>query len=424
MAAPTLYYAPQFRTSSLNTPGGITISQTTGITLASIPADLDITKPGVLCLEYANPLITASAEFIYYTSIDGSNVLQGVTRGQEGYAAKAHNDQVVVAWIVSKSHINLINDLLTAVTAGAALKSPQITTSIDDSSGNEIIKTPATASAVNELTITNAATGNAVQLSATGGDTNIDLKLVPKGTGALTVPAGTYEANVTDDDDIPNKKYVDDNAANGWISANETWAYASASTFTVSGDVTSKYQKGDRIKFTQTTVKYGVIISVVYAAGTTTITIAVNTDYTIANAAITLNYYSHQANPMGYPEYFLVTSASSFGSVARLSVVGKTATVKGWGYVTVSGVATGETGVNLGITFAEKPQIIGCMLGVAQATVTDIGSFAYGPNNLALQESFCFMNISTTASFFQMKASGTFPATAHLGYSWIAIGTI
>ena len=42
-----------------------------------------------------------------------------------------------------------------------------------------------------------------------------DLKLINSGTGVITV-AGTndYELQVTDDDDIPNKKYVDDQIAN------------------------------------------------------------------------------------------------------------------------------------------------------------------------------------------------------------------
>ena len=56
---------------------------------------------------------------------------------------------------------------------------------INDSNGNEEIKFTTTASAVNELTVTNAATGNAPEISATGSDTNIDLKLTPKGTGKL-----------------------------------------------------------------------------------------------------------------------------------------------------------------------------------------------------------------------------------------------
>ena len=58
--------------------------------------------------------------------------------------------------------------------------------SIQDDSNNEYIKMAKTASAVNEFTVTNAATGNAPNLSATGGDTNIDLNLTPKGYGRAT----------------------------------------------------------------------------------------------------------------------------------------------------------------------------------------------------------------------------------------------
>jgi len=49
----------------------------------------------------------------------------------------------------------------------------------------ELLKFVETASAVNELTITNNSTGNNPILSATGGDTNIGLNLVSKGTGVL-----------------------------------------------------------------------------------------------------------------------------------------------------------------------------------------------------------------------------------------------
>lgn len=63
------------------------------------------------------------------------------------------------------------------------LTTPKIVTSINDANGNEVIKTPATTSAVNEITVTNSATGNAVGISATGGDTNIDLSITAKGSG-------------------------------------------------------------------------------------------------------------------------------------------------------------------------------------------------------------------------------------------------
>lgn len=54
---------------------------------------------------------------------------------------------------------------------------------LTDANGNEWIKQTATASAVNEITVANAATGNGPVISATGGDTNVDIKMTGKGTG-------------------------------------------------------------------------------------------------------------------------------------------------------------------------------------------------------------------------------------------------
>jgi len=90
----------------------------------------------------------------------------------------------------------------------------------------------------------------------------------------------------------------------GWIDANETWTYASATTFTISGDKTGKYQQGDKLKLTQTTVKYFILVSTAYADTTTTITVTGGTDYTLADAAITANYFSKMENPQGFPGWF------------------------------------------------------------------------------------------------------------------------
>ncbi len=59
----------------------------------------------------------------------------------------------------------------------------------------ELLKFAETGSAVNELTITNAATGNPPALSATGGDANINLKLAGKGTGGLEIGATATTAS-------------------------------------------------------------------------------------------------------------------------------------------------------------------------------------------------------------------------------------
>ena len=64
------------------------------------------------------------------------------------------------------------------------LTSPKIGTAILDTSGNELINLTATGSAVNEITLANAASGNAPSITAAG-ETNVSLNLVPKGTGTL-----------------------------------------------------------------------------------------------------------------------------------------------------------------------------------------------------------------------------------------------
>jgi len=65
------------------------------------------------------------------------------------------------------------------------LTSPSIVTAINDANGAEIVKFTATASAVNEITIKNNSVGADPEIQASGNDTNINLDLVPKGTGAV-----------------------------------------------------------------------------------------------------------------------------------------------------------------------------------------------------------------------------------------------
>jgi hypothetical protein len=121
-----LYYLSQYFTTTLSVVGGINSTQTTGITLAGVSGITDITKPGIVCLSYSDPLNTTVAEYISFSSINGSNVLQGVTRGIEGFSAKSHANGVSVAFVLSRSHINEINKMLEGTTSGATLLTPTI----------------------------------------------------------------------------------------------------------------------------------------------------------------------------------------------------------------------------------------------------------------------------------------------------------
>jgi len=75
----------------------------------------------------------------------------------------------------------LTNKTLTTPT----LTAPQIN-EIDDNAGNEFIIFSKVTSAVNEVTVANAATGNDPTFTASGTDDNIGLDFIPKGTGAVT----------------------------------------------------------------------------------------------------------------------------------------------------------------------------------------------------------------------------------------------
>lgn len=65
---------------------------------------------------------------------------------------------------------------------------------IADANGNEMIIFDTVASAVNEVTLANAATGANPKLSATGGDTNIGIDLQTKGTGVVNILGNSTQA--------------------------------------------------------------------------------------------------------------------------------------------------------------------------------------------------------------------------------------
>jgi hypothetical protein len=149
----------------------------------------------------------------------------------------------------------------------------------------------------------------------------------------LTLVNGNIEnANVKSSAAIAGSKIANDGTfvpGDGWNSAEETWTYASSTTFTISGDKTGKYQVGDKLKLTNSTVKYFYITIVSHAAGTTTVTVNGGTDYTLANAAISANYYSKANNPQSFPQWFNYTSTwTGFSSApaggSRFTVVGRT----------------------------------------------------------------------------------------------------
>jgi len=107
----------------------------------------------------------------------------------------------------------------------------------------------------------------------------------------------------------------------GWISIPETWTRTGDHTFTVSGDLTSKYRKGTKVKYNDGSVDYGVIQSSSYSAPNTTVTLITNSNYAMAAATITGRYISYIENPEGFPYWFNYTPTySASGSMTFTSV--------------------------------------------------------------------------------------------------------
>jgi hypothetical protein len=94
--------------------------------------------------------------------------------------------------VIDSALQNLSSDYAPTLSANLDTNAKNIiidsTYGIIDENANEQIKFTTTASATNEITITNAAAGNSPVISATGGDTNVGLTLTPKGDlGRITL---------------------------------------------------------------------------------------------------------------------------------------------------------------------------------------------------------------------------------------------
>ncbi len=97
-----------------------------------------------------------------------------------GYSADASpSDTDYVAAIDTETGVN--KKILLSVLRTLLLK----VSTIWDTNGNEAIRVVATASAINDITVTNAAIGTSPQITATGDDTNIGLIIKAKGTGTV-----------------------------------------------------------------------------------------------------------------------------------------------------------------------------------------------------------------------------------------------
>jgi hypothetical protein len=107
------------------------------------------------------------------------------------------------------------------------LTSPRVGTGIFDTNGNEVLNIVPVASAVNELSISNAATGGSVLLSTAGTDANINLLIQTKGTGSITLDTGTGAGFIDLKPGTDNIRFYDDDSSHYYrlVTGNRTANY-------------------------------------------------------------------------------------------------------------------------------------------------------------------------------------------------------
>ena len=155
--------------------------------------------------------ITGNKNVVIPDSIEKTFIVENATSGAHTVTFKTTSG-TGVTWSATDKGTKMIysdgtNVVDTAFTDLSSDKSPQLaadldangnnilidnSNSINDENDKEQIKFATTASAINELTVKNAAAGNAPEVSSTGDDTNIDLKITPKGSGNVVLDGLKY----------------------------------------------------------------------------------------------------------------------------------------------------------------------------------------------------------------------------------------
>ena len=130
-------------------------------------------------------------DYTLFNNTSGSYALTFANTGHAANGVAITQGQKALVYTTGSTIVDVLAGAGLATLTGTqtltnkTLTAPKIGTSILDTGGNELFLLTATGSAVNQLTYNNASAGNNPAFTASGGDTNIGLNLVPKGTGVL-----------------------------------------------------------------------------------------------------------------------------------------------------------------------------------------------------------------------------------------------
>ena len=188
---------------------------------------------------------------------------------------------------------------------------------IGDESGNEQIIFQTTASAVNQIDVTNAATGNAPDISATGGDTNIDFNINPKGLGRVTLGAGKIQQ-------LAEKATVSATAATGTVNFDVITQAVLFFTSDASGNFTVNF-RGDGSNALNAIMDTGESITCAFLV-TNGSSAKFNNAFTIDGASITPKFQGGSAFSAGNANSIDVYTYTIFktGDAAFTMIAGQT----------------------------------------------------------------------------------------------------
>ena len=194
-----------FTTQAVSDSGDTDLSVTdggTGATLAhriieftgSLTGSRNVTIPKDVQQFYVLKNSTSGSQNVVFKYVSGSGDSVTISPGAVKLVYATANDGTNpdiddCGFITASSTDTLTNKTLTA---------PKIADAgfIADANGAEQIIFQTTASAVNELEVTNAATGNPPILGASG-ETNVDVHIKPKGSGETRIGTGAAAATLT-----------------------------------------------------------------------------------------------------------------------------------------------------------------------------------------------------------------------------------
>jgi hypothetical protein len=208
---------PTFTTPVLGTPSSVTLTNGTGLPVTGITASTtDAIGVGTVELGHASDT-TISRVSAGVVAIEGINVvtetatqtLSNKTLTTPTISSITNTGTLTLP--TSTGTIALTSDITVTDTSTSTLSNKTLTAPkfadlgfIADANGNELIILDTVASAVNEVTLANAATLGTPTITASGTDTDISLDLVPKGTG--TVKAGGVNlVTISSTDTLTNK---------------------------------------------------------------------------------------------------------------------------------------------------------------------------------------------------------------------------